>query len=302
MSNKLRLLVSEALRSISSNVSTTVAATMTVLIGMFLLGLCIALGSWMVSWSNHQKRQLLVHVYFCVPETCSHQNQPTKGRMEAVRLEIEQLKSEGLVKDYEFVPKQQAYAAEKKAHPELYKGLLSNPLPDAFEITPAHAENVTTIADRLDHPLKPGVQKVNYGEKMARRVLRVAQVIEISFIIMVLILLAASTALIANTIRLSLYSRRREIEVMKLVGASDWFVRGPFLIEGMICSFGGALIAVILLYLAKAIALPAIVPHLEAGSDVHAWPFAVTALLMLLAGLTLGAAGTAFTLRRFLRV
>ena len=126
--------------------------------------------------------------------------------------------------------------------------------------------------------------------------------IEISFLIMVLVLLVASTALIANTIRLSIFSRRREIEVMKLVGATNWFVRGPFMIEGLICGFGGAVLAVLLLTIAKAVAMPALNLDVNGGSDVHAWPFALTAFLMLVIGLVLGAVGTGITLRRFLQV
>ena len=82
----------------------------------------------------------------------------------------------------------------------------------------------------------------------------------------------ASTLLIANTIRLSIFARRREIEVMKLVGATNWFIRGPFMLEGLVCGFVGSLLAVILLMLGKAIALPSILPHIGGGanSDVHA--------------------------------
>jgi cell division transport system permease protein len=112
----------------------------------------------------------------------------------------------------------------------------------------------------------------------------------------------ASTLLIANTIRLSIFARRREIEVMKLVGATNWFVRGPFMLEGLLQGLVGALFAVVLLVLGKTVALPAILPHLHGGSDVHPLPFAVNALLLLLGGLLLGAAGSGLTLRRFLQV
>ena len=109
------------------------------------------------------------------------------------------------------------------------------------------------------------------------------------------------TALVANTIRLSIFSRRREIEVMKLVGATNWFVRLPFMLEGLICGFGGAILAVILLSITKIVAMPAL--NLDfATTDVHAWPFALTAFLMVLTGLVLGAIGTGITLRRFLQV
>ena len=75
---KLKLVVSEALRSIGANISTSFAATMTVLIGMFLLGLFIAFGSWVVSWSNHVKKELVVHVYFCTADTCAKEASATQ--------------------------------------------------------------------------------------------------------------------------------------------------------------------------------------------------------------------------------
>jgi len=120
----------------------------------------------------------------------------------------------------------------------------------------------------------------------------------------VLVLLAASTLLIANTIRLSIFSRRREIEVMKLVGATNWFVRGPFMLEGLLCGIAGAMGAVILLVIGKEIALPSLLHSgpLKAGDDVNAIAFSLNALILLGTGLLLGAAGSGFTIRRFLKV
>src|ERR1043166_407042 len=103
-----------------------------------------------------------------------------------------------------------------------------------------------------------GIDKVDYGKKTTHKVLRLAKVIEIFFILAVVLLLSASTLLIANTIRLSIFARRREIEVMKLVGATNWFVRGPFMLEGLLCGVAGAFGAVILLILGKEIALPSL--------------------------------------------
>ena len=76
--------------------------------------------------------------------------------------------------------------------------------------------------------------------------------------------------LIANTIRLSIFSRRREIEVMKLVGATNWFVRGPFMLEGLLCGLVGSIAAVVLLLLGKEVALPAILGHIDTTDDVKA--------------------------------
>jgi len=299
---RFRLLVSEALHSIRANLSTTVAAMMTVFIGMFLLGVCIALGSWMVSWSNHNKKEIVVNVYFCASETCP-KGPATNAQKVATQTRINQIKSQGLIKSAQYISKEEALASQKKKYPEYYQVLGgSNPLPDAYKITPTRGEDAGKIASLLKSPPLKGVENIKYNQKVTERVLKVAKVIEISFLLMVLILLIASTALIANTIRLSIFSRRREIEVMKLVGATNWFVRLPFMLEGLICGFGGALLAVILLSITKVVAMPALDLKLNTGSDVHAFPFALTALLMVVTGLVLGAIGTGITLRRFLQV
>jgi cell division transport system permease protein len=146
------------------------------------------------------------------------------------------------------------------------------------------------------------VDKVKYGKQTADRILRVARVIEIVFLAAVLVLLVASTLLIANTIRLSIFSRRREIEVMKLVGATNWFVRGPFMLEGLICGLLGSLVAILLLLVGKELALPAILGRIESSSDVEALSFFVNAVILLFVGLGVGAVGSGLTLRRFLQV
>ena len=122
------------------------------------------------------------------------------------------------------------------------------------------------------------------------------------FLIAVIVLVVASTLLIANTIRLSIFSRRREIEVMKLVGATNWFVRGPFMIEGLICGVVGAVAAVILLLLGKAVVVRAVLDRLEADSEVQAIAFGWNAVALVAVGLLLGAIGSGLTLRRFLQV
>src|SRR6202008_4187426 len=111
------------------------------------------------------------------------------------------------------------------------------------------------------------------------------------------VLLISSTLLVANTIRLSIFSRRREIEVMKLVGATNWFVRGPFMVEGLFCGLFGSAIAIVMLLLGKAVVLPQILGRIKDSSDVHAWPLELTALVILGFGLLLGAAGSGLTLR-----
>ena len=289
--SRVRLLFSEAWSSISANVSTTFAATMTVLIGMFLLGLFIALGTWVLSWSDHIKKELQVKVYFATGATDAQE--VAVGR-----------KLRGLehVKLVTFVSKEKAFHDQAKKLPELYKNVPSNPLPDAWLVTPEKGDYTPEIGRTIKVAAYPGVDDVTWGSTTAKRVLTVAKVIWITFLIAVVLLVIASTLLIANTIRLSIFARRREIEVMKLVGATNWFIRGPFMLEGLLCGLIGAVAAVVLLVIGKEVALPALLPHIGGGSDVHALPFVLNALALLGAGLLLGAAGSGLTMRRFLQV
>ena len=147
-----------------------------------------------------------------------------------------------------------------------------------------------------------GVQNIDWGGKLTKHVLHVTHVIETFFIAAAILLILASTLLIANTIRLSIFSRRREIEVMKLVGATNWFVRGPFMIEGLLCGLIGAIGAIVLLIVGRELILPSI-GTLHTGSEpVKALAFELNALVLIAVGLALGAAGSGLTIRRFLRV
>ena len=265
---------------------------MTVLIGMFLLGLFIALFSWVNSWTDHVRKDVIVKVFFV--------QEASEAQINAVRSKVLTFPE---TKDAVFISKEEALRRMKQKYPELTDNLSSNPLPAAFEVTPKDADQVKGIADKLQ-PLPAGVDKIDYAEKKTERILAVTNVIKYIFLLGSLILLAASTILIANTIRLSIFARRREVEVMKLVGASNWFIRGPFMLEGVICGLIGAVAAVVLLVLAKQFALPVIEGHSSTfrEDDVHALSFPVVALILVGVSLLVGAAGSGITLRRFLQI
>ncbi|HEY3551539.1 MAG TPA: permease-like cell division protein FtsX [Gaiellaceae bacterium] len=295
--SRVRLLFSEAWASIRMNLSTTFAATMTVLIGMCLLGLFIALGTWVLSWSNHIQKELQVHVYFTTDATRQQEN--------AVAT---RLRADKRVKQITFKSKARALAQMKREYPKMFQAgqLPSNPLPDSYIVAPEKAAFTPLIGKSVRGAGWAGVKSVGWGSATAKRVLTIAKVISLVFLIAVVLLVVASTLLIANTIRLSIFARRREVEVMKLVGATNWFIRGPFMLEGLVCGLVGSVLAVILLVLGKAIALPSILPHIGGGgssnSDVHALSFTLNAIALLAAGLLLGAAGSGLTLRRFLKI
>jgi len=310
--SRFRLIAAEAVRSLGANLSTTFAATTTVLIGMFMLGLVIGLGSWALSLSQHYKEQLLVKVWFCAPLRCDQE--ATTAQINAVHNKLISIPQ---VKSVRFISKEQALTIMEKKQPEMTQSLPGNPLPNEYEVIPKRGEDVDTISLQLTGltPASSGVEsvcppppgskasKTPTGENCSRithRVLSVANYLWIVVLIAFVVLLVSSTLLVANTIRLSIFARRREIEVMKLVGATNWFVRGPFMIEGVLCGLAGAVAAIVLLILGRTLFMPLV--HLTSESDVHAWPFGLHVAIVLAAGLLLGAAGSGLTIRRFLQI
>jgi cell division transport system permease protein len=290
---RFRIVFAEALRSIGANVSTTVASALSVLIGMFLIGVFIGLGTWLVSWSDEKKKELAVHVFIADSATDKQINQLR------VHLESDPRVKPGGV---DLCSKECALAIMRKRNPELTVNLLSNPLPASFDVVPKRGEDTEAIALGVQKAKLPAVDTVRYGKEVSERILAIARGIQVVFGIIVIILLAASTILIANTIRLSIFARRREIEVMKLVGASNWYVRGPFMLEGVLTGVAGALAAVILLFLGREVAVPRVLGHIQDDPDVRAMAFTWTALILVMGGLAIGALGSGLTLRRFLRV
>ena len=290
---RFRILFAEALRSIGANVSTTVASALSVLIGMFLIGVFIGLGTWLVSWSDDKKRELAVHVFIS--------DSATTQQIDALRVKLEsdpRVKAGGVA----FISKEKALAIMQKRSPELTANLATNPLPASFDVVPKRGEDTEAIAVSVQKSKLAAVDTVRYGKEVSQRILAIARGIQVVFGIIVVILLAASTILIANTIRLSIFARRREIEVMKLVGASNWYVRGPFMLEGVLTGMAGSVAAVILLFLGRELAVPQILGHIQDDPDVRAMAFTWTAAILVLGGLAIGALGSGLTLRRFLRV
>ena len=142
--NRFKVVLAEAWRSITASISTTIAATMTVLIGMFLVGLLIALGTWAISWSDNAKKELLVKVY--LSDSASAQ------QVNSVR---ERLESDQRVASVAFVSKEDALKVMEKKYPQLVENLPGNPLPRSFEVKPTKGEHVAAISNALA-PAPPG--------------------------------------------------------------------------------------------------------------------------------------------------
>jgi cell division transport system permease protein len=293
VSTRFRFFVGEAVRSLRANLATTLAATVTVLIVMFFLGVFVALGSYLYAKVDQVRGETKVSVYL----------KDEASAKQIGKLQV-QLTQNPEVKSVKYLSKADALATMKKQlgkDNNVFKQLPINPLPASLEVHLHNPDDAKAVAATVRG--RPGVDSVNYGGKTADRVLRVGATIEAVVGGLILILAVAAVLLIANTIRLSIHSRRREIEVMKLVGATNWFVRLPFIIEGMLCGLVGAAVAICLLYAAYVGLLREWIQGSDlSSSQVQAISFWLLGALLLVAGTGLGAAGSGLTLRRYLRI
>ena len=208
------------------------------------------------------------------------------------------------VKNVAYVSKDEALKRLKndlKDYPEMLQAMEGNPLPASFEIRLKDPHNVEKVAGRLKG--RPELEEIKYGKDWVPRLFAVSRVVRGVGATFIGLLSFASLVLIANTIRLAIFSRRREVGIMRLVGASNWFIRWPFLLEGILQGVIGAALAISVLYFVKVTAVPWIarsLPFLSVSFDAALFWKLVAMLTG--AGALIGASGSSIALRRFLKV
>lgn len=290
----------EALRSLSRNAAPSAAAVLTVLITALVLGVFIPIVQATTGTANAIRAKVVVDVYAKDSATLAQLHQLRNA-----------LATTPNVKKIQFITKQQALAEEKKKHPEAYALLGANPLPNLFRVTPQNPDKINAIIDRLApvdpqtgkrKPQLPAIDEVRNRRDETSKILSATGLVKLLTAGLTVLLVLTSIALVANTIRLSIFSRRREVEVMKLVGATNWFIRWPFVIEGVIVGLMGGMLAVLCLVLAKL----TFVDPLESRFALLAAPktinFPLLIAVLMIACIAVSAIGSGFTLRRFLRV
>jgi cell division transport system permease protein len=295
---KLGFFTKEAMRSMSRNAMPSFAAMATVLVTILVLGVFIPVVQATTGAANEVRGRVLLDVYM--------QLDAKPSDVERVRLKLSEKTPN--VKRVEYVSKEDALREEAKKRPEAYKLIgKANPLPDTFRVTPSDPGKIDLIRNALapggnSRPLDPAIEEIRDRRDDTNKILAATRVVKLSMALLAALLIAASTLLIANTIRLSLFARRREVEVMKLVGATDWFIRWPFVIEGVIVGAAGAALAVVMLFVAKI----ALIDPLSNDFALIAAPDTINFgfLIMILCASAIGvsAAGSGISLRRFLRV
>ena len=289
----------EAMRAVRRSPAPSFAALATVLVTMLVLGVFIPIVQATNGAANTVRDRVQVNVYMKTKATRSDESR--------VRKEIAAIPH---VKTIKYVSKATAFKQQSKADPAAYKLLGSNPLPDTFQIIPTDPKYVLAIHSALT-PQGPGgttgtldasINNISNKTTDTKKILQVTNLVTITAAVLTVLLTIASVLLIANTIRLSLYARRREVEVMKLVGATDWFIRWPFMIEGVIVGAAGAVLALVVLGAAKVIVLDPLASNWSLVTSPHTIPFVALVVVLLAAGVGVSALGSGLSLRRFLRV
>ena len=288
----------EALRGLRRSSAPALAATLTVVLTAVVLGVFIPIVQATTGTANEVRSRVVVDVYV---------------KDSATQLEQAQLRdaiaSVANVKSVEFISKGEALERAQEKNPKAFQEgaelLGSNPLPASFRVTPEDPDRLDEIVDRLNaggEAQLAAIDEVRDREEDTDKILSATGLVKALTAGLAVLLVLASIALIANTIRLSVFARRREVEVMKLVGATNWFIRWPFVIEGMIVGFLGGVLAVLLLAIVKTTFVDPLSDRfaLLAAPDTIDFPLLVA--LLMLACVAVSALGSGITLRRFLRV
>ena len=298
---RLRFFLAEAIRSIRANAAVSIAATVTVLIAVFILGAFIPSFLYVQSTVDSQKSRIDVRVYISDSAKVAQVNQ--------LQAAIDDLQAQGLIKQSTYINKDEALA-ELQVPPEGPEHHRPRRLEPRSRPTSASSRRTWRRRPRSWRPSRASrrwtaSRASPTAKETADKLLSVARFIQWAGLGLITILLVASILLIGNTIRLSIFARRREVEVMKLVGATNWFIRWPFVIEGIVCGLVGAVLSVALLWAVKV----GVVDQWIAGADsdltrdeATTIGFPALGLILIAAGAIVGALGSGITLRRFLKV
>ncbi len=297
MQHSLGFFLRESLRAMRRNAAPSFAALATITVTLIVLGVFIPIVQATRGAAGSAAGKVMVDVYMKQNATAAADHR-VMGELRALPH----------VRRVVFESKAQALAQQRKQDPLAFELLSGNPLPDTFHVYPTTPGAVLAVRAEIDgsgssgRMLDAAIASVSNRTQDTKKLLTVTRLVTITAALLAALLVAASILLIGNTIRLSLYARRREVEVMKLVGATDWFIRWPFVIEGVIVGALGAVLAVAVLTTAKILVLDPLASNWRLISTPHTIALVPLMLVLLAAGVAVSALGSGLSLRRFLRV
>lgn len=300
--------IQEAFRALRRNAAPSMAAIVTTVVTVILLGVLIPIFQTTQAKSEaiRDSLEFRVAVY----------DDATKSEIDALHSKLEAIPH---VASVEFIGKAEAleelegFLGEKSE--DVLAQLRANPLPRNFAVKADDAANLAAVRAAVTppgpdgkpvpiSPIIPAENGIFDRREDQKQIEQVTSALKIVLTVITALLIAASLMLVGNTIRLSVYTRRREVEVMRLVGATRWFIRWPFMIEGVVVGFMGGLVAILILWLGKITIVDPLSDSFAFFAAQNSSTLSFPALVAILFGaaVLVSAVGSGITLRRFLRV
>ncbi|WP_288839675.1 permease-like cell division protein FtsX [uncultured Megasphaera sp.] len=291
---KIRYFMSEACKSFWRNSFMSIASIVTVALSFFILGIFAIMVANLDNFADNLENQVQISVY--LKDGLTTEQVMSVGKRLKALPEVRQIK---------FTDKDQAMTELKermKDQPGILEALEGkNPLPTSYEITFTQAGAVKKAAQIV--ATYPEVESSHYGQEIIEQLLNITRVIRWGGMALIVLLTVATLFIISNTIRLTVFARRKEIGIMKYVGATNWFIRWPFLLEGLLLGFIGGVIADAALVQFYRFVTSEIHHSLAFLPLVGMNPFMYqVGIGLLLLSMIIGAVGSTISLKRYMKV
>ncbi|HEX2097105.1 MAG TPA: permease-like cell division protein FtsX [Solirubrobacterales bacterium] len=304
---RLFFFTQEAFRALRRNGAPSMAAIVTTVVTVVLLGVLIPVFQTTQAKSDEVRDSL--ETRFAIYDDA------TRGEIATARRQLEALphvEEVTLVTKAMALEELKADLGKEKAGELGIDELNSNPLPANFRVKADDAANLDAVStavippgpDGKPRPISPIISEEFNRQEAREDIEQVTGALKIVLTVITALLITASLMLVGNTIRLSIYTRRREVEVMRLVGATRWFIRWPFMIEGVVVGFAGGLVAILILWLGKLTIVDPLSDSIDFFAAQNSTTLSFPALVAILfaASVLVSAIGSGVTLRRFLKV
>ncbi len=307
--SRLFFFIQEALRALRRNAAPSMAAIVTTVTTVILLGVLIPVFQTTQAKSEQIRDSLEFRVSVYDDATAA-EVAALQGKLEA----IPHVASVTLISKAKALEELEGTLGTKKSE-SLLEELHTNPLPRNFAVKADDAGNLAAVRAAVTPPgpdgkpqpissIIPAKDGVWDRQEKSQKIEQVTSALKIVLTVITALLIIASLMLVGNTIRLSIYTRRREVEVMRLVGASRWFIRWPFMIEGVVVGFTGGLVAILILWLGKITIVDPLSSTFSflAAQNNSTLSFPALVAILFGAAVLVSAVGSGVTLRRFLKV
>lgn len=295
----LKLFFSDALKSIKRNRTLSIVSAATVAATLFILGILFLILLNVKSGIGSVESQIQIQVFLKRDVTITQQTNI-----------LDKITKSNGITNIQFESTDEAFEKFKKQLGSKNKTLVdgldpSQTMPDSYIISLSNPTYSAAVVKTLENNGTPiaGIDKINDGREYVNKIISITNTVKWIGVVIFLILIAVSLFLIGNTIKLAVYARRREIGIMKYIGATDWFIRLPFVIEGMILGFIGSIVSTVIVYYIYKIVYSKVSSSFMMSSLVStSYVWTSISWKFVLAGMFIGALGSIISIRKFLEV